>query len=416
MEHLDHVRLIDLSHNKTRLILLGCIILATGISWLGIIDQQTTAYIDSALVQSSSAFVVARSMNALISFLQSTTINFGVGLSGAIGVGEILDPLNDLVEQYSALMKLSIGSLIIQKVMLEIASDRFFKILLTIAAITFAVSMYMNNRFIQSILLRLFLFLMFLRFILVLAVAMNGVVDKYFLEKRTGEQLEILQSIEGMAELQPSDKTQELRKSFLTKINNLSQRKSEISLQLTQRQEAKTKTLEDIEMLTTQITKIEQDLSRLQRLNIFNRDHRVVELQKQIDDKKEHVNESTKEIKNLGGELSSIETEINETNLALEGKSSGVWGSIKDSFSSVGQGISSLRDSITPEKVFHFKENLDGVVSNILNVMALFVLKTLILPLVFLFVFTRGFKLIWEIELVNSISNVNSVVVGSKTC
>ena len=48
----------------------------------------------------------------------------------SFGLGEALDPLNDLVEQYSTLMKYAIASLLVQKLLLTITSNIVFKLLL----------------------------------------------------------------------------------------------------------------------------------------------------------------------------------------------------------------------------------------------------------------------------------------------
>ncbi|MBV2129856.1 hypothetical protein [Arsukibacterium indicum] len=330
--------------SKWRWLILGLIIGSVGLSWSGAIDRYTTAYIDEALVQASSAFVIARAMNALISFLQSVTFEFSVGIGGSVGAGQVLDPLNDLVEQYSSAMKLAIGSLVIQKVLLEIVSDNIFKILLTISGVAVLISAVINRAFAAGylglFLLRLFLALLFLRFALVLVVAANGIVDQAFLHQRTENQLHILESIEGVNEQENKFTNPELHTE-----------------------------------LTANITELQQQAATLrQRLNTIPPQQRA-QLQRQLAD---------------------INNQIQLAELAREGKTPGFFAAISDSFSSLGDGIAAIKDAVNPRQVYQIKERLDNAVTNILNLMALFFLKTLLLPLLFLYVLNKGFTLIWR--------------------
>lgn len=82
------------------------------------------------------AFGLAKGLNAVISLLQGTQLSFtpvGVGLS--FGIGEILDPINDLVEQFSWVMLFASISLGIQKILLVISGKFFLQIIVAISII-----------------------------------------------------------------------------------------------------------------------------------------------------------------------------------------------------------------------------------------------------------------------------------------
>src|SRR5690554_985109 len=96
---------LDLVDNNKRRWLFGVVIGLIIISWFGFFDKLSSDYIDSSLVQATVAFGIARLFNALVSVMQSTTLEFAII---SVSVGEVLDPLNDLVEQYSQIMKLAI--------------------------------------------------------------------------------------------------------------------------------------------------------------------------------------------------------------------------------------------------------------------------------------------------------------------
>ena len=68
--------------------------------WFRPLDVVAEQYTESGLKRALATFAAARGMNAAISVLQS--IQIGVGAS--VQLGAVLDPLDDLVEQFSALM------------------------------------------------------------------------------------------------------------------------------------------------------------------------------------------------------------------------------------------------------------------------------------------------------------------------
>ena len=102
---------LDFKKHRIKIILITAILAVVLISWLSILDKRSSSYVDAALVDSTVAFGIARGMNAVISVLQSTTLEFSMVAGVSVSLGEMLDPLNDLIEDYSSLMKLSIGCL-----------------------------------------------------------------------------------------------------------------------------------------------------------------------------------------------------------------------------------------------------------------------------------------------------------------
>ena len=77
-------------------------------------------------------FATARGLNAAISVMQGTEVSGGVGVSATFSVGQALDPVNDLVEQFANLMLLATVSFGIQEVLLVMGQDQALKVLLTL--------------------------------------------------------------------------------------------------------------------------------------------------------------------------------------------------------------------------------------------------------------------------------------------
>ncbi len=98
------------------------------------IDNASTQYIDDALLRAASAYALSRSFNAVVSVFEESHLQFQpAGLGISLAIGEILDPINDLVERFSWVMLASLTSLGIQKALVVIGPWFSLTILLPIA-------------------------------------------------------------------------------------------------------------------------------------------------------------------------------------------------------------------------------------------------------------------------------------------
>ena len=90
-------------------------------------DARSKTYLENNLKRVLTAYVAARALNAAISVMQefSLSINpLGVGVSAK--PGEILDPLNDIVERFSNLLLISAASITIMNIIFFIFSGKLF--------------------------------------------------------------------------------------------------------------------------------------------------------------------------------------------------------------------------------------------------------------------------------------------------
>ena len=107
-----------------------------------VIDDVGREYTDTSLNRALVTFGVARGLNGVISVVQGTEVAMepaGVGVIFA--PGQILDPVNDLIERFSWVMLASATSLGIQGLMLSIFSSTSF-ISITLVVILAAVFIY----------------------------------------------------------------------------------------------------------------------------------------------------------------------------------------------------------------------------------------------------------------------------------
>jgi len=118
---------------RARLLLIGLLALVA-LAWSGFADRAAAGELDAAFKRSFATFAIARSLNGAISLLQDADISLspaGVGLT--ISPGELLDPLNDLLEQFSTLAFAALTALGIQKFALHLSSSLLLNAVLTIA-------------------------------------------------------------------------------------------------------------------------------------------------------------------------------------------------------------------------------------------------------------------------------------------
>ena len=94
------------------------------------LDDPATAQVDAGMKRALATFAIARGLNAVISLAQGTEITAGIGAEVTMSVGQVLDPVNDLVESFSNLMLLASVAFGVQKVLLTIGQYVYLKWLL----------------------------------------------------------------------------------------------------------------------------------------------------------------------------------------------------------------------------------------------------------------------------------------------
>lgn len=144
------------------------VLAAVAASWYRPIAEVADAYVDEGLKRSLISFASARALNGVISVLQGTEVfvqPFGLGLS--LSLGEILDPVNDLVETFSSVMLTASVAFGVQKLLLSIGSSWTVSVCLSAIALVWA-GLFLVNRSPQW-LFRVLGVLLFVRFVMPVA-------------------------------------------------------------------------------------------------------------------------------------------------------------------------------------------------------------------------------------------------------
>lgn len=164
-------------------------------------EQEYEALFERALI----TFALARTLNGAISAVQGTELALqpaGVGVT--LTPGEVLDPVNDLVERFSWIMLGATLSLGVQQILLDIGQWWGMKALVALLGLLWLWFTW-RRRVVEErgaadldrYLLRALLVVLFLRFAVPMAMIANEAVYSVFLEARYQQSTQVIETAGG---------------------------------------------------------------------------------------------------------------------------------------------------------------------------------------------------------------------------
>ena len=165
------------------------------------LDTSSKVHVDKAFNRALIAFGIAKTLNGVISVAQGTEVAIqpaGIGIN--LTPGQILDPVNDLIERFSWVMLASSTSLGIQKVFLTMSSWPAFGYTMIFFLVLGLIMLFTSTRkyyHIRIFILRFALLLVVLRFAVPLTGLSNELVYNVFLES---EYISSTQKLESTAQ------------------------------------------------------------------------------------------------------------------------------------------------------------------------------------------------------------------------
>ena len=161
------------------------VLLAVAGAMTGHLDEASETQAEDALRNALVTFAVARTLNAVISAAQGTELALEPGGVGVVlSVGEVLDPINDLIERFSAVMLVAASSLGLQALLLNITSWWGVSIFLVAAGAAFLVTIWAPRSVAASYAgpaLRVLLILLFIRFAVPVLIVGTTIISDAFL-------------------------------------------------------------------------------------------------------------------------------------------------------------------------------------------------------------------------------------------
>jgi len=161
-----------------------------------VLDERAAADYDQVFQRAFVTFALARTINGVISVLQGTEIALqpaGVGVT--LTPGEILDPVNDLVERFSWIMMGATISLGVQNVLLDISAWWVIQVLVSALAAWLLLRVWypgQGARLNRVLFRRVFPLLLFIRFAVPVMLIANDLLYQQFLEQRYQQSTEIV--------------------------------------------------------------------------------------------------------------------------------------------------------------------------------------------------------------------------------
>ena len=168
-----------------RLLVLGAVAAASMLLFAPAADERGEAYIEGAFARTLAALAATRGLDSAISLAQSSEVSFSFGPGGSLGIGQALDPVNDLVEQYGALLLTSTTALGTQRVAMQIGRALGWWLFLP-ALVAVAASALVGGRTRRLSLAwgsRLFGIALFARLAIPTTAWIDSIVAERFLEK-----------------------------------------------------------------------------------------------------------------------------------------------------------------------------------------------------------------------------------------
>ena len=185
---------------RERLLMVVGLSMVLILAWFKPLEIAAENQVDAGFNRAIASYALARTLNAVISVAQGTEVAIEPGGVGVVlAPGQILDPINDLVEQFSDLMLAALVAFGVMKVSLSIGSFWFFSLLLSAGAAGW-VWMRWVGRTPPALFSKIIFLLLFVRFIVPLVIVGSNFVFQEFLAKNYTENQNAIESGTGQLE------------------------------------------------------------------------------------------------------------------------------------------------------------------------------------------------------------------------
>ena len=159
---------------------------ASGVQ-IPVLDSVADNYFQDSITKAGVSYGVCRLINGTVSVIQQSSVQLepaGIGMS--LAVGQIVDPINDMVERLSDVLVLSITSLGIQELAYEISITLAPPILASILFVLSVLVWFNGQKLaaLQKVVLNMLLIVSIARCCLPLSSAANDFLQAHFFEER----------------------------------------------------------------------------------------------------------------------------------------------------------------------------------------------------------------------------------------
>ena len=351
------------------------------LSWTSLLDAPAKTQISDSIVEAGVIYGAARGVNAAVSVAQSTQLSIGVASTTP---GELLDPVNDMVERFSQMMTYAIASLALQKILMVIIDSNTFDLLLTLALLGYLAATILRMQ--ETVTIgKLVATLIVIRFSLALIVLANALFSAAFLNQNIDQHTQELRHLES--ELSALEKT--------LPDNNQSGKHSE---EIQRKIEAAKKQVSEYGIRQAQMTSsleaLKSELSSLEAESgcawwrLFTCKDTAT-----IAKKKAAITALQQKLEQIEIQADATEEkhkELIEQRECLKKHTQGESCSVSEWISNKLK-VLNFRGSVSKVTA-----SLDEWFMSIINLLALLILKSILLPLAFWYVLYKAIKRIWR--------------------
>lgn len=187
------------SQLAVRLVGVALIAIMVACAWLSPFDTNANEHVDAGLKRAVATYATARVLNGVISVVQGTEVSAApAGIGMTFSPGQILDPLNDLVEQFSHVMLIAMVAFGVEKVLLTVGASWMISLTLSLIAAAWC-TLYLLELNRPGWLARLLLILLITRFAMPVALIGTDVIFQRFMAADYQESQEALLAVQGEA-------------------------------------------------------------------------------------------------------------------------------------------------------------------------------------------------------------------------
>lgn len=163
-----------------RILMPVLLLLLVALVWLKPLDDLAATQAEAGLQRAVTSFATARLLNGVISVLQGTEVSAGVVVGVTLAPGQVLDPVNDLIEQFSTLMLAASIAFGAQLLLMKMGASWAMALLLTLVIIVW-IGLSARERTAPTWLTRLLLALLLVRFIVPVAALSSELAYQAFM-------------------------------------------------------------------------------------------------------------------------------------------------------------------------------------------------------------------------------------------
>jgi hypothetical protein len=371
---------------KTCLVVI--VVLAIALSWSDYLDQASKNSVDGILVQAVSAYGVARIVNGTLSLLQSVEISVPVVGGAAISPLEVLSPWNDLIDRFSILMEIAIGSLVLQKIFIELVSTIWFQGIFAVSGVFFLLSLYRPALMRSSFWFKGFMTCLFIRYAILVVVLLNGMVDQGFMRAKTmqdiGNMTHISASLEDAGST-PEEISQ--RHAARQKIASIEQEKNKaIALRddaLRQEQEAR----RALDEQSASVNALRKAQAATAQWPVLTDSPEISQAERLKKEKQVAFDAARAALQEADAMIAGFDRQREQERQSLDGRATRL-------MKAIASGGRDMLDAVI--------DKMNAYIDSILRLMATFVLQTVLLPLLFFWSLRKMMQSVWQVDVYDS--------------